>query len=53
MIDLLLYSTIHCTDATDIIRRLDAHQHIANEIKVEIVATLKEATPHCPWDAND
>ena len=53
MFEFLLYADINCTDATDIIRRLDAHQHIANEIKVEIVATLKEATPHCPWDADD
>ena len=53
MIELLLYADISCTDATDIIRRLDTHQRISNEVKVEIVETLKEATPHCSWDAND
>ncbi len=53
MFELLLYADIKCTDAADILRRLDVHQHIANEIKVEIIATVKEATPHCNWDAND
>ena len=53
MFELLLYADIKCTDAADILRRLDAQQHIANEIKVEIIATVKEATPHCNWDAND
>ena len=32
---------------------LDAHDHISNQIKVELVETIQEATPHCPWDAND
>ena len=53
MFDLLLYTDINCVDATDILRRIDAHQYISNEVKVEIVETLKEATPHCPWDAKD
>ena len=53
MIDLLLYADINCTDAADIISRLDAHQNMSNEIKVELVETIQEATPHCPWDAND
>ena len=53
MLELLLYTDIKCTDAADILRRLDAHQHISNRVKVEIVETLKEATPHCPWDADD
>ena len=53
MFELLLYADINCTDATDIIRRLDAHEHMSNEIKVELIETIQEATPHCPWDAND
>ena len=53
MFELLLYTNISCTDATDIIRRMNAHQYVSNEVKVEIVETLKEATPHCQWDAND
>ena len=53
MFELLLYADINCTDASEMLRRLDAHQHMSDEIKVEIVETEKESTPHCPWDAND
>jgi ferredoxin len=53
MFELLLYADIQCTDAAEIISRLDAHQHMNNEVKVELIETIQEATPHCPWDAND
>lgn len=53
MVELLLYADITCTNAADIISRLDAHQYISNEVKVELVETIQEATPECPWDAND
>ena len=53
MFEILLYSDIKCTDAADIIRRLDAHQYVSNNDKVELVEVIQEATPHCPWDAND
>ena len=53
MIDLLLYATISCEDATDIIQRINAHEDMAAVIKDEIVLTVQEATPECPWDAND
>jgi|TARA_R100000030_G_scaffold957_2_gene894 hypothetical protein len=53
MIELLLYADILCTDATEIISRLDAHKNIDNAVKVELIETIREATPHCPWDAND
>ena len=53
MFEILLYSDIKCTDAADMIRRIDAHQHMSNKIKVELVEVIQEATPHCPWDAND
>jgi|TARA_Y100000361_G_scaffold22277_1_gene17468 ferredoxin len=53
MFDLLLYADINCTDAVDILNRIDAHERMSKEIKVELVETIQEATPHCPWDAND
>ena len=53
MFELLLYADINCTDAADIIRRLDAHQNMNNQVKVELIEVVQEATPHCPWDAND
>ena len=53
MISFLLYADIQCIDAVDILNRLDAHKNISNAVKVELVETIKESTPHCPWDAND
>ena len=53
MIDLLLYTGMLCTDAEDIIRRASAHDSISAAVQAEVVATVKEATPECNWDAND
>jgi|TARA_Y100000287_G_scaffold88794_1_gene70612 ribosomal protein L14 len=53
MIDLLLYATITCEDAAEIIQRVNAHEEMMAVIKDEIVLTIQEATPECPWDAND
>ena len=53
MIDLLLYSGIYCTDATDMISRINANQNMNNKVKVELIEVIQEATPECPWDAND
>jgi len=53
MIDLLLYATITCEDAADIVQRVESHQEMLDVIKNEIVLTIQEATPECPWDAND
>ena len=53
MFDLLLYSDILCTDAADMISRIDANQNMNNQVKVELIEVIQEATPECPWDAND
>jgi len=53
MIDLLLYASITCQDATDIIGRVKVNENMSKIIKTEIVETIKDATPHCDWDAND
>tara|TARA_R100001163_G_C4930182_1_gene106463 strand:+ start:45 stop:206 length:162 start_codon:yes stop_codon:yes gene_type:complete len=53
MIELLLYVDMNCIDASDIIRRVKKHDDVKSVIKNEIILTIKEATPHCPWDAND
>ena len=52
MLEFLLYSGILCTDAEDIIRRVDASK-VSKIIKTEVIETVKEATPECKWDAND
>ena len=53
MFDLLLYASIACQDATDMIGRVKANEDMSKVVKTEIVATIKEATPQCKWDAND
>ena len=53
MIELLLYSGIACADADAIVLRIQKHETLKPEWKLELVETVKEATPECPWDAND
>ena len=53
MLELLLYSTIHCTDAADMISRVRANDSVSKLIQTEVIETLKDATPECNWDAND
>ena len=53
MLDILLYSGILCTDAEDMIRRIDADKSVDLIIRTEVIETVKEATPECKWDAND
>ena len=53
MFELLLYSSIHCLDAEDLIRRVEANKSVEQIIRTEVIETVKEATPDCNWDAND
>ncbi len=53
MVDLLLYSTLACADADAIMLRMKANEDLPQVVKVELVETVKESTPHCYWDAND
>ena len=53
MIDFLLYSSLLCEDADAIMLRIKQQEDMNNNIKLELVDTIREATPHCPWDAND
>ena len=53
MFDLLLYASINCKDAADMISRVKANENMSKIVRTEIVETLKEATPHCKWDAHD
>ena len=53
MIEFLLYTTILCEDADAIVLRIQRHENMSSDIKLELVDTLMEATPQCPWDAND
>tara|TARA_B100001564_G_scaffold355153_1_gene366975 strand:+ start:4624 stop:4785 length:162 start_codon:yes stop_codon:yes gene_type:complete len=53
MFEFFLYSAIHCTDAEDVIQRIEASSSVSKIIKSEVIETVKEATPECKWDAND
>lgn len=53
MLEALLYANLSCTDVVDVLDRIKAHKNIDSVVKSELVVTLKEATPHCDWDAND
>jgi len=53
MIDLLLYASINCQDAADMISRVKENDNVSKIIQTEVIGTLKEATPQCNWDAND
>ena len=53
MFELLLYSNIACADAIEIVERINTHDHMEAAIKVELIEVVQEASPECPWDAND
>ena len=53
MFELLLYSSIACVDAVEIIERINTHEHMKEAIRAELIEVVQEASPHCPWDAND
>tara|TARA_B100002019_G_scaffold20980_1_gene15974 strand:- start:1489 stop:1650 length:162 start_codon:yes stop_codon:yes gene_type:complete len=53
MFEFLLYSQMTCVDAIEIIDRINAHDHMSAAIRTELIEVVQEATPHCPWDAND
>ena len=53
MIEILLYANLNCIDAANLIGRVKADNNMSKIIRTEIVETIKDATPHCKWDAND
>ena len=53
MIDILLYTTLTCSQTEAIMLRMQKHENISPEYKVELVEVMKESNPDCYWDAND
>jgi len=55
MLELLFYSNMLCIDADAIMLRINTHENLSDNIKVELVETIKESVPECEfyWDAND
>ena len=53
MAEFLLYTTLLCEDADAIMLRIQSNENLNSIVKVELIDTIQEATPNCPWDAND
>ena len=53
MLELLLYADLNCKDAADMLDRIADHDQLTKQAKIELIETIQEYTPHCPWDAND
>ena len=53
MFEFLLYSSLTCPDADAVVFRIKAHENLSAEWKIELIETIKDYTPECPWDAND
>ena len=55
MIELLLYTSLTCQQTDAIMLRMQQNENIDDQLKVELVETLKDSAPECEWywDAND
>ena len=53
MFEVLLYADLNCTDAAEMLNRIEVNKYMNSATKVELVEVIQEATPHCSWDAND
>ena len=53
MFEFLLSSTIACTDANAMILRIEKHENLKAEWKLELIETIQDYTSECSWDAND
>ena len=56
MFDLLLYSSMMCSDADALIISIQKNRsELSPKVVVELVETVKESVPECRyyWDAND
>ena len=55
MFELLLYTTLSCSQADAVMFRITTNKHLEDELKLELIETVKESAPECDyyWDAND
>ena len=55
MVEILLYSTMSCANADALMLRIQKHEDLKAEWKLELVETIKDSVPQCDfyWDAND
>ena len=53
MFEFLLSSTISRVDADAMVLRIEKHENLKAEWKLELIETIQDYTSECPWDAND
>jgi len=53
MLELLLYTTLTCKEADELMTRIARHDDLPPVVKIELVETVKESASECYWDAND
>ena len=53
MFDLLLASSMMCADADAMVLRIEKHENLKAEWKLELIETIQDYTSECSWDAND
>ena len=53
MFEFLLSSSITCEDANAVVLRIQKHETLKAEWKLELIETIQDYTSECPWDAND
>ena len=56
MIELLLYTSISCVDANELLFRIKKNRsELPPVVVAELIETVKESVPGCKfyWDAND
>ena len=55
MFEVLLYTTLSCAQLDAVMFRISTNEHLDDELKLELVETVKESAPECDyyWDAND
>jgi len=53
--EILLYTSLTCEQSAALMLRARMHQHLPEEVKIELVETIKDSAPQCDWywDAND
>jgi len=55
MAEILLYTTLSCTQTNALMLRIEANDNLSDNVKIELVETVRDSAPECDWywDAND
>ena len=53
MIEFLLYASMSCKDATNMIGRVQKITYMSRDQMEEVIEVIRDTTPECSWDEND